>query len=172
MGELVSTQGTSVDMIRALTWSKIKIMDSTHYTVLIIRPKVVDKASPVGHVLDLWAYPSDSCYCPIFYLNILHNRCWKPGKGCNENLIFEWSSGVPVTLTAINKYLATLLTPMFKSPAVKFSCHSYRAGLPSMMATNPDIFSEQECQISGGWWSTGIAQGSVMKNFHSFLDRH
>ncbi len=180
MGELVSVQGSTVDLIRALTWSKVKIRDSSHFTVLIVRPKVTDKASPVGQVLDLWAYPDDNRYCPIFFLNRLHDLYWSQGKGKDEDLIFQWSSGVPVTLAAINTYLANLLTPKFNNPAVKFTCHSFRAGLPSMMATNPELFSEEDCRISGGWQSDvvrrytrqhGIAQGRVIKKFQRFLKK-
>ncbi len=179
MGELVSTQTSSVDYIRILTWSKIRRISHDHFTVLILRPKVNDKDSPIGHVLDIWAY-DDKRYCPIHQLLKLHDISWGKGRGQNDDVVFLWQNDVPLTLRAINKYLATLLTPHFNNPLVKFSAHSFRSGLPSMMATEPDLFSEEECKLSGRWNSNtvrryqrqhGIAHGKVMKKFHSLLKK-
>ena len=50
LGENISTQTTSIDYIRNLTWSKIRRISHDHFTVLILRPKVNDKDSPIGHI--------------------------------------------------------------------------------------------------------------------------
>ena len=179
MGELISTQTTSIDYIRILTWSKIRRKTHDHFTVLILRPKVNDKDSPIGHVLDIRAY-DDKKYCPIHQILKLHDLCWLKGVGKNEDIVFLWENGVPLTLKAVNKYLASLLTPHFNNPLVKFSAHSFRSGLPSMMATQPDLFSDEECRLSGRWNSNtvrryqrqhGIAHGRIMKKFHAFIKK-
>lgn len=156
------------------------MINDEHFTILILLPKVTEVESPSGSVLDLFSF-KDNRYCPINYLKKLHELSWCKNRGRNDNNVFEWESGKIVTLASINSYLNKLLQPRFPHFNAKFSAHSFRAGLPSMMATSPDDFSEADCQLAGRWRSNtvrrytrqhGIAQSKVIKKFQNFLSRN
>ena len=180
LGELISTNVSSMDSIRILTWEKIKIVSKDQLSIMILLPKVTEVESPSGSVLDLFSY-EDKRYCPVNYMSKLHELCWVKGKGFNYNNVFQWDSGKLVTISAVNNYLREWLQPRFSDLQSKFSAHSFRAGLPSMMATCPDEFSEEDCQLAGRWRSNtvrrytrqhGVAQAKVIKKFQSFLKKH
>ncbi len=180
LGELISTNVSSMDSIRILTWDKVKIISKDQLSIMILLPKVTEIESPSGYVLDLFAY-DDKRYCPVKFMLSLHDLCWSRGKGQNCDNIFQWDSGKLVTISVLNNYLRDWLQPRFSDLQSKFSAHSFRAGLPSMMATCPDAFSEEDCQLVGRWRSntvrrytrqSGVAQAKVIKKFHDFLNNH
>lgn len=130
-------------------------------------------------MLDLFSF-EDSRYCPIFNLDKLHDLCWSRKKGQNSDCAFLWESGIPLTLSVMNDYLESLLAPFLKNSHCKYSCHSFRSGLPSFMASHPDTFSELDIQTSGRWGSTvvkrycrtkGIATKTIMKKIHKKLKK-
>ena len=180
MSEMVSTQVHSVDMVRAISWSKIHFHTKDHFTIYVALPKVTEDVRAGGHFVDLRSF-SDLRYCPIDKVKSLHDRCWRDGKGKNEDLVFVWASGRPITTACINKFLEQLLRPFFPTPHIKFTAHSFRAGITSHMASEPDSFTESDCKIVGRWQSDavkryqrlrGISHGKAIKKFHSFIRRY
>ena len=53
----------------------------------------------------------------------------------------------------MNSLLSKFLDRHFAPGFGKFLCHSFRAGLPSMMASNPNLFSKEETMEVGRWSS-------------------
>ena len=159
-----------------MSWDKFKPLGKD-MTVLIPLPKVTEV--PEGLVLNLFQF-SDQRYCPVTHINKLYKVCRESGRAKKKDLAFEMSSGVCLSMRVMNKYLTDLLPPLMPGLACKYSCHSFRAGLPSLMASMPEYFSENDVKISGRWASTssrrytrlgGIAQRNVIKKVHRVLKR-
>ena len=179
IGEMVSNQVANIDTVRAIFWSKILSHTPDHFTIYVALPKVTEDERAGGHFVELQSF-SDRRYCPIDKLKALHEKCWERGRGRNEDLVFVWSSGKQITSQCINKMLEQLLRPFFPDPIIRFSSHSFRAGITSHMASEPDSFTESDCKVIGRWKSDavkryqrmrGIAHGRAIKKFHTFLNR-
>ena len=63
------------------------------------------------------------------------------------------SNGDLFTMSKMNSLLSLFLNHYFPPGFGKFLCHSFRAGLPSMMAANPNLFSKEETMEVGRWSS-------------------
>jgi len=67
--------------------------------------------------------------------------------------VFRFSSGKNLTCSVLNKTLADLL-PDFCSPGLdSVTCHSFRAGIPSILAMFPDLVSSDQIKGWGRWQS-------------------
>ena len=67
--------------------------------------------------------------------------------------MFVLQNGDYFTLTYVNQLLFKFLDHNFDPKFGKFLCHSFRAGLPSIMAANPNLFSKEETMEVGRWSS-------------------
>lgn len=177
MGELLSHDQSSIDYIRTITWGKVNIISESQITILIAIPKTTESHSKAGHVIDLFAF-SDKRYCPLFNLDKLHDFSLTKNRGDNDDCAFLWESGHMLTMGNMNYYLDFLLAPYLKDVKCNYSCHSFRAGLPSLMANNPSIFSEEDIMQVGRWSSPavkrylrvkGVANSRIMNKIHSVL---
>ena len=173
-GEILSKEEDSFDPFRAITWCKIKKLSDVQLLVVLVVPKTSE--DPEGVVVDIFKYPADVAMCPVVNLEYLIGMV-KTTRGLMlDDPVFRLSDGKLLTTSAMNGLLKKFLKPLF--PHVQFSCHSFRAGLPSHMATNPEKFSLEEAKISGRWKSetvkryqrlNGIAQKHIIAKFYNFL---
>ena len=166
---------SSIDLIRCITWSKIKFLSSDSYTIFLALPKTSEEEE--GVIIDLFAY-EDSRYCPMFNLNKLLKLCEKIDRNKDNDMLFRFESGVLLTMSKMNILLKKLKELHFPDKQYHWTCHSFRSGLPSYMASKPDLFTEED--IKGTcWWrgisfkrytrTKGIAQRSIMKRVHDSL---
>ena len=56
LGGILSSNISSMDSIRILTWEKIKIVSNDQLSIMILLPKVTEIESPSESVLDLFSY--------------------------------------------------------------------------------------------------------------------
>ena len=134
-GELLQGQ-YGFDEIRVLNWSKVVMKDLTHAVIYVALPKNLTDAKPSQHV-DLFNFPLAQ-FDPIHNLCLLnkYNHLRRPTT--NQSCVFLLSDGLPLTMTLMNAMLAETLNPLF--PGIgKFSTHSFRAGLPSLMGAFPQL---------------------------------
>ena len=61
-----------------------------------------------------------------------------------------FTSGKFLTVQKMNEILESLLTD-FTDSLHKITCHSFRAGLPSVIAANPDKSGVQDLKEWGRW---------------------
>lgn len=133
-----------------------------------------------GVVLDLFRF-EDARYCPVEHVHKLYRLCKRQGLGNKHNYVFQLDSGKMLTMSIMNFYLETLLPALLPDTTSKYSCHSFRAGLPSLMASMPEEFDEEDIQITGRWAGVttrrytrvhGIAQSNVMRRIHAVLRKN
>lgn len=176
-GELISTNENSLDLIRAVTWDKLNFSSEQNYTLFVPIPKTSEEKE--GFIVDILSY-SDSRYCPINYINILFNQCEALNKARANDLLFVLADGTLLNMRFMNILLEKCLRPYFSDPNVKFSCHSFRSGLPSLMSANPHLFSEEDIMTSCRWKSNsckrytrlrGFKQRNIMGRVHKLLQK-
>ena len=76
-----------------------------------------------------------------------------PGRMASHLPVFMLFDEDLLTLSTLNALLSKFLDHYFPPNFGKFLCHSFRAGLPSMMAANPNLFSKEETMEVGRWSS-------------------
>jgi hypothetical protein len=67
--------------------------------------------------------------------------------------VFTLSNRSLLTVKAVNDTLFKLLEPLIGGDASLITGHSFRAALPSVMASCPDIASQEDIQKWGRWSS-------------------
>ena len=148
MGELVPTNEKSFDPATTLLWGNVRKMDETEFTLFIPYSKTTGFK---GKIVDVFEIDSDK-NCPAAALR----RLWKMAvdtKGFSVNKpVFSFSSGKNLTKKQINLWLSTLLDDFVDSNH-KITGHSFRAGIPSTLASFPDEYSVKIIKEWGMWES-------------------
>ena len=134
------------DEFRILKWSKIHVFDKNHLTVFISVPKV---HKDMGHVKDFFRQ-DDKTYCPVYNLLCLYRLVSvKPNFDLN-NPVFLKENNYNFTIVNMRTWLKKLLCPVLGN---HFNAHSFRSGVPSLMAAHPLVFSKSEIMDRGVWSS-------------------
>ena len=154
MGELISVSKWKFDPEMGINYSKIRKIGDDHIYVVIKYPKV--SVDPNGITLDLTTWKDNPSYCPVQNYYALVRRRLAMGPAEEDEPVFKLSSGELVTHEFMNDLLEKLLRPYFPETLGKWSCHSFRAGVVSYMAGNPDTFNLWEAKIWGGWDSDTV----------------
>ena len=176
---LASGNGTKQYQIcNAITWQRIFSPNSSQLTISVKLPKVMKHNK--SDAVDVYKY-IDTKYCPVFQLLTLRNLMHAANLFKPSDQIFRLASGKLLTMTILNKILKSTMS-LFFDATHSFSCHSFRASLPSTMAAKPDTFNETEIKVVGRWNSEtyqrytrfgGIAREiSIGKIHDSFLSRY
>ena len=173
-GEMMSLNTSSFDPFRCITWAKIKRLNQNQLLIDLVIPK--SSEVPEGTVVDIFRYSGDKSMCPVENIDFLIKMVSKL-RGLNLNdPVFQFDNGNMMTPKFMNELLKEYLKPLF--PDVQFSSHSFRAGIPSHMAANPELFSVEDSMIGGRWTSDtvkryqrlhGVAQRNIFSKFHGFL---
>ena len=148
MGEFISNSDTVVDVFRSVTWDSISRVSKDHYALPIKLPKVSD--DPVGFVIDFLSF-KDKSFCPIANYNYLCKIKNRREKIVGNHPVFCLSTGALITQRFVNMMLDKLMTQWFPNDKGKWTCHSFRGGLASEMASRPDTFNKAEVRLAGLW---------------------
>ena len=146
-GDILSSRATVLTS-KTLTWAQIKFPSPDRVVVFIRTPKASD--DPRGLTRTL-VKGRDDRYCPVKWLNII-----KPTPINPSQPVFAFKSKKLITPAMVNKILALLSEKIQPPDGAKYTCHSFRAALPTLMASQPNIFSEREILNSGGWKSNAV----------------
>ena len=151
MGELLEGK-LGFDKIRCMSWSKLVIEGDFHILVYVELPKIIDDERPSDHV-DLFEFPIDD-YCPIYNVRRLDhlNAIRNPDYLDLDSSVFLLSNNHPITMDMMNQLLKRTLDPLFPGLG-RFTPHSFRSGLPSLMGAFPALFTEAQLKQKGRWLS-------------------
>ena len=156
MGEIVSGRACTATF-HTLRWDAISFpLGGSGVNIFIHSPK--SSKDPRGQVSFLASHP-DQRYCPVFSLKKLHTL----SSSSSKSAVFILSSGKLVHLKLIQSLLDEL-TSLFPNVKGHFSCHSFRAALPTAMASHPDEFSMREISQTGKWASSAVEAYTRMAN--------
>ena len=176
MGELIATSKTKYEPMTTITWDKVKQLNEEVIVMIVLLPKVAE--DPVGVIVDYKSWPEFTNFCPVKNFKYLAHLRIERGDLDLEEPVFRLSNGDLMTQAYMNSLLEKFLRPHFSSTVGKWTCHSFRAGVPSSTAANPAIFTEAEIKLLGKWKSdaverytrlNGIGALKVQEKFQKFL---
>ena len=149
LGELLLYRAYAHDPSADLLWRDVLFHSPTAVLIQLKSPK---SAAPTGKFLDLFTFSGYHC-CPVLALKALWRLHSEAGLACLDAPVFCFRSGHNLTPANLNELLAALLTDIC-SPGVKtITCHSFRAGIPSILSLFPDLVSEDNIKGWGRWRS-------------------
>jgi hypothetical protein len=144
-GELLSHRNDAFNPYETLLWRDIKLKHSS----AILTVKISKTKNPKSDFVDLFKIP-DKRFCPINALKILKENV----KNYSEDKpVFMFENGQFLTKEALNSTLHDLLHPILGHTAYEYSGHSFRAGLPSALASCPDLVADEQIKSCGRWTS-------------------
>ena len=165
MGELLSPSESWADPTCTFTWSCVQYRQETNSFLLHIR--LAKMRSPQGEFIDLFPFHMIPGLCPVAALKKQWERQRSLGRGRPEDPVFTYPSGNYVTTEAFNKALRILLEDVVDYKKDSITCHSFRAGLPSLISQYPELMSVEDIKSWGRWSGESYAKytrlGDVQK---------
>jgi hypothetical protein len=145
LGELLPKHENSFNKFECLLWSDIKFFDDESVQIHVKIPKT---RNPNGEIVSLFRFPNENC-CPIEAL-----KCLLTLSKCNVSSdipVFSFESGKYLTIDKMNMFIVKFLEPFIGDDAKFYSCKSFRAALPSALATFPHIGNDVSIKRWGRW---------------------
>jgi hypothetical protein len=149
LGEILASEERAFSPSSDLTWQDIQALQDKSFLIRIKQPKSGD---PEGEYVDLFPFSGYSC-CPVKALKKLAAMQKKAGVFDPSKPVFRFSSGSYLTMAKFNKTLSSLLSDFCTKGVDSITCHSFRAGIPSLLATFPDLASSDMIKGWGRWSS-------------------
>jgi len=147
MGELLPAYTCTHDKNTTLLWKHVTFYED-YATIYIPYTKTKGLA---GHALDIFTFQENTC-CPFSALLNLKNMSVKEGVNSSSTPVFSFLSGKNLTVKKLNEILEKMLGTLGKSSS-KFTCHSFRAAIPSVIARHPDKSHTSDIMDWGEWTS-------------------
>ena len=145
MGEILPNSRTGFDASATMKWGNVKFIDQNEILMFLPYTKTTGYK---GAIIDL--FPINNSTCPVAALSKLKNLYKSNDLYSTKNPVFMFTSGKFLTVQKMNEILEGLLTD-FTDSLHKITCHSFRAGLPSVIAANPDKSGVQDLKEWGRW---------------------
>ena len=148
MGELLPDNSKFYDKRKTLKWENISFQDNKEILIFLPYTKTTGYK---GAFIDI--FPIAKCdYCPSAALKRLYNMSVNLDVYSKSKPVFSFKSGKLLDTMTLNKILVSLL-PDFCDEQGKISCHSFRAAIPSAIASFPDKSKITEILEWGRWGS-------------------
>ncbi len=154
MGEILCSHEAFFDAIDSFLWSDI-IWSKDDHIILHLRNTKGAKLESV----DIFSVPHSST-CPLAALR----RLQRLSSASASAPVFSWDSGLFVTIKDINKLLSSLLEPYLGQSSSCISAHSFRAAIPSLLASCPELSSSEEVMGWGRWRSSAYLSYTRLKS--------
>ena len=146
MGELLPQKTTNNCLDDTLLWNDVKMYDTDHILVNV----KMSKCNKSGEFVDIFGFEGEGV-CPVKAIkelkkSIVHANPNKP--------VFMFETGICLTLRNFNETVRSLLEPHLGQASSQISGHSFRAGIPAVLAKFPDISNSTEIMGWGRWKSS------------------
>jgi len=173
MGELLSTQKRTFDPHTHLQWRDLDFSGKDDIKVTLKTPKT---ASPGGDLVILFEFP-DKQMCPVTIFQEYQEEARAKGLWDENQPVFRNTDGTAWAKfefqAELNRLMAT--TGILKGDE-KLACHSFRAGIPSMLAALGTPEAEGAAKEWGRWRSKAYLlytkhQLSLKKNVFRTISR-
>ena len=149
LGEMLSNSERNFDPSCILRWEDVKFIGTESILLHIRLPK---SRAQEGEFVDIFEYPKAGL-CPVKLLkNLLVQAKNSDSFKCSDP-VFMFNSGLLLSMDKFNSTIRSLLSCHLGEESRLISAHSFRAGIPSIVAKFPDIASDQEVMGWGRWKS-------------------
>jgi hypothetical protein len=172
-GELLPKNSMVFNESENLLWSDIKFVDDDS---VIIHNKIPKTRNPDGEFISLFRFPDDA-YCPISALQNL--KLLSTATGSEKIPVFSFGAKNFLTCKKMNEIIFFSLSKHIGSEALAYSCKSFRAALPSALASIPKLENDVHVKRWGRWHSNAFerytrlnhrAKAKLFKKFARALD--
>ena len=147
MGEIVCGSKDGFDPKTTVTWENVIFLDEGEAIVQIPYTKTTGLK---GSILNV--FPTKNSTCPFEALKTLKTMSENYGMFGKKKPIFEFKTGIFLTVEKMNKIIGSLLR-QFTDEKNTLSCHSFRAAIPSAIASHPNKVTVAEVKEWGNWHS-------------------
>jgi hypothetical protein len=170
LGELLSKNENKFNMYETLLWKDVKFI---HGDSILIHNKISKTRKPGGEYISIFEFPFFSC-CPVAAMKLLAKL-----SNATENQlqpVFKFETGKCLTKKILNSLIVSHLEPHIGNNAFFYSCKSFRAALPSALASNPHAENDRSIKHWGRWTSdaferyTRLSHGARRKLFKKFSE--
>jgi hypothetical protein len=145
LGEILPKSENSIEN---LTWSRIRFTNMGSVVLNIRFPKVIRNIS--GDFVDLFEI-KNSTFCPYSSLKSL---AVKRTLEIEKDLpVFQFANGRILSPKVFTSTVVSLLERHIGESAKNFSGHSFRAAIPSALASSPSLASDSDIMLWGRWSS-------------------
>ena len=146
MREILPTHEKCFDPDTTVLWQNVQFLETGDILIFVPYSKT---SGFEGKMLDLYTI-SDSKTSPTAALARLKKLAEKTDGFLQSNPVFALRSGKNLTKNIFNKKLAELLED-FCDENHKFTGHSFRAAIPTLIGSHPDVNSVSELKDWGNW---------------------
>ena len=156
MGELLSKNVATYDAKTTLLWGDLKFKDDA-WLLHIKSPKSRVEG---GEYVDIFAFPNHNC-CPVKAL-----LAWQkisPHSKHPDRPVFMLANGNLLTKANFNSSIKELLAKRLGKIAHNITGHSFRAGIPSILAKHPELASDAHIMGWGRWCSKAYLSYTRLK---------
>ena len=149
LGEILASEEKEFSPSSDLTWSDVQATTDTSFLLRIKQPKSGEKE---GEYVDIFSFSGYHC-CPVKALKKLKELQISAGVYDPSKPVFTFGSGAYLTPSRLNKILSTILQDVCVPGMDSISCHSFRAGIPSLLSLFPDLATSDMIKGWGRWAS-------------------
>ena len=149
MGELLPPSTRSFDPNTTLLWKHISFNDEANTTIFLPFTKT---RGLMGELIELFEFNIDSC-CPVAAIHNLRNFALANNLYEDNKPVFSFKSGKFLTTCKLNDILSSFSSALIGSTHPKFSCHSFRAAIPTLISSHPNQTSISDIMEWGRWRS-------------------
>jgi hypothetical protein len=149
LGEILASEENAFSPFSDLTWKDVLLTKSGSFLIRIKQPK---SGEPEGEYVDLFPFRGYKC-CPVKALKKLAELQKVAGVFDPDQPVFRIKSGAYLTMQKFNRILTGLLSDVCKPGVDSITCHSFRAGIPSLLSTFPELATSDMIKGWGRWHS-------------------
>ncbi len=146
LGELLCGNDSSFDIHSDLVWGDVKMLDNS----LLVHVKSPKSKCRGGEFVDIFAFNGhNSCPLKAFkqFVTLSELKNFKE----KNRPVFVLENGRPLTKHNFNKTVNDLLVYSSSKLGAKITGHSFRAGIPAMLAKHPEISTDRHILGWGRW---------------------
>jgi hypothetical protein len=142
LGEILARSEKNFNAHETLLWTDVKFMKDGS---IQIHNKIPKTRTKNGEYISLFPFPHFGC-CPIAAISKLKSLSFNPNQP-----VFSFDNGTFLTRAKLNKLIFEHLSPHIGSEARFYSAKSFRAALPSALASNPHMANDATIKKWGRW---------------------
>ncbi len=149
IGEIIPLSSSGFLPQESLLWKDVSFVSKDH---VILHIKCSKARTKGGESVDLFSFPGHGC-CPVKALSLL-KASHPPTLRFSSLPVFASPSGSLLTASQLNSIIRSLLKSHLGDDSSSFSCHSFRAAIPSLLAQHPELASSDMIMGWGRWKSS------------------
>ena len=159
IGELLCNNDKCYDPFSSLVWGNINVTkDSIIFHIQ--SPKSKNKN---GDFVDIFGFKGHNC-CPQKSFLKYQAMCKEKKNNIKSSPVFKHENGVILTKQQFNKTIQELMTTHMAKLDIKVTGHSFRAGIPSVLAKYPEIVTNSHIMGWGRWDSGAFLKYTRLKS--------